>query len=257
MPFGKVDKHESYGMIGMCHSTCSQPKPLFGSSIKHGHTIKIRISRAVVERDLHQEWYHARDRGAVEIEMSASQFAQFITTPNIGDGVPCTIKRIDGKMMADPPYNGHNEVFNQELSDDVKKAMSDADELIDSARETLSQKRPIKASEKKDLLAKINSLVQHIKSNMPLIHKQFARSMDKTVAAAKAEVEEFYTSTIIKMGKAALDACVRPEIESLHGEDVNTHIESVDLNEIETHSEPINRCNVFYGSCSEPYAEEE
>lgn len=33
--------------------------------------------------------------------------------------------------------------------------------------------------------------------------------------------------------------------------------EEVYLEEIETHATPINQGNIFYGSCGEPYAEEE
>ena len=63
----------------------------------------------------------------------------------------------------------------------------------------------LKVADKKELHGKLFSLVQHIKSNMPFLHKQFTRSMDKTVSAAKSEIEEFYNSTIMKMGKKALE----------------------------------------------------
>jgi ElaB/YqjD/DUF883 family membrane-anchored ribosome-binding protein len=207
---GKEFKHESYGLIGISNTQCSGGRSLFGSSIKHDRTICLRIRRASVERDLKQEWYHGEER-LIEIDLSASQFTQFITSPNRGDGVPCTLRYVDGKRMDDPPYRGQNEIFNRELKEDFSKAMTDADSLINDADEMLLSKGAMKVGDKKKLHVKLRSLVQHIKANMPFLHSQFTRSMDKTVNAAKAEIEEFYTSTIMKMGKKALENGHVPE----------------------------------------------
>lgn len=210
MPFGEKQEHESYGMIGLSNVSCGGGVSLFGSSIKHDRVIRLRIKRADVERDLHREWYYGHE-SIVEVELSSSQFAEFITTPNVGDGIPCTIRYVEGKQMEDPPYRGQNEIFNNELQKDFADAMSDADGLITDVREVLNSKGPMKVTEKKELLSKLDKLVQHIKSNMPFLHKQFTRSMDKTVTAAKAEIESFYTSTIMKMGKKALESGYKPE----------------------------------------------
>ncbi len=209
MDFRDKLEHESYGMVGISHFTCGGMS-MFGSSIKHDRGISIKIKHADVERGLHQEWYHG-NKTIVEVFLSASQFAQLITTPNTGDGVPCTIRGIDGKQMDAPPYYGQNEIFNSELQEKFSEAMSGADDLIRDADKMLSSKGAMKVADKKELLGKISSLVQHIRANMPFMHKQFTRAMDKTVVTAKAEVEEFYTSTILKMGKKALENGIVPE----------------------------------------------
>ena len=215
MPLEEKQKHESYGMIGITHTTCGGAA-LFGSSIKHDRMITLRIKRASVERSLHKEWYYGYEP-IVEVQLSASQFAQFITTPNVGEGVPCTIKYVEGKRMEEPPYRGQNEIFNDELQEKFNKALSDTDDLIRDANDMLDSKGPMKVADKKKLLGKLNGLVQHIKSNMPFLHKQFTRSMDKTVTAAKAEIEEFYTSTIMKLGKKALEEGNKPETPMIEG----------------------------------------
>lgn len=210
------ETHESYGLIGISHTTCNRGIPLFGSSIKHSNTIRIRIHRASVNRHLYQEWFHSTDRSVVEVELSPTQFSTFVTTPNVGEGVPCTIRYIDGKQMEDPPYKGQNETFNTELKEKFSMVLSDAESLINDSKEMLNSKGPMKVGDKKTLLGKLNMLVQNIKSNLPFLHTQFTRSMDKTVVAAKAEIEEFYTSTIMKLGKKALEdgnLPNRPEIE--------------------------------------------
>ena len=202
--FDEKEDHESYGIIGLSHTSCSSGVPLFGSSIKHDRWITLKIKKADVQRGLKQDWYHGNE-SIIEVAMSAAQFAQFITTPNVGDGIPCTIKRLGNKGMEEPPYRGQNEIFNEELKEDFRKAMEDSDELLTSADEMLTSKGPMKVADKKKLHSKISSLVQHIKENMPFLHKQFTRSMDKTVSVAKAEIEEFYTSAVMKMGAKAIE----------------------------------------------------
>ena len=214
-----IQKHESYGMIGIHHTNYGGSTPLFGSSIKHDRTINITIREGDVKRDLHREWYYG-DKIIAHVEMSAAQFAEFITTPNTGTGIPCTIKHACGKTMERPPYIGQNEVFNKELNEDIQKAMDDSESLLISAVEMLKQKGPMKVSDKGILLSKIERLVQHIKSNMPFLHKQFAKAMDKTVAVAKAEIEAFYTHSMMKLGadsikKKKLKAPRKPRIERI------------------------------------------
>lgn len=204
-------EHESFGMIGITNCNSNIGIPLFGSSIKHDRFISLKIMRGDVTRNLHREWYYGKET-IIEVYLSAAQFTNFITSPNMGQGVPCTIKFADGKEMSATPYFGQNEMFAQELDADFKKAMQDTDTLIKDAREILSKKGALRVSEKKELLGKIESLAQHIKANIPFLHKQFTRAMDKTVNAAKIEIEGFYTSTIMKLGKRALAKLNKPKL---------------------------------------------
>jgi ElaB/YqjD/DUF883 family membrane-anchored ribosome-binding protein len=201
-----IDKHESYGLIGISRQTSSLAVPLFGSSIKHNNIISICIRHAKVERKYHQEWFFSDSRQPiVEINLSPSQFAEMITTMNIGDGVPCTIRYVEGKEMERPPYSGMNETFNKELVQDVDHCLTELKELEKQATELLEKKGQLKVSERKELLDRLKMLIQHIFSNMPFLHKQYTRAMNKTVTTAKAEIEAFYTNAVIKVGKNALE----------------------------------------------------
>lgn len=197
-------EHNSFGMIGISNQYSNKGIPLFGSSIKHDRFICLRIKRADVTRDLHREWFFGRD-DIVEVIMSASQFTNMIMSPNQGDGTPCTITYVGRKAMDPCPYFGQNEIFAEELSEDFRKAMEDADKLAKSAKEILNKKGPLKVAERKQLSGQIAHLTQHIKANMPFLHKQFTRAMDNTVHTAKAEIEHFYNSTIMRLGKKALE----------------------------------------------------
>ena len=207
-------KHESYGMIGISHLNCSTPQPLFGSSIKHDRFISLKIKTADLTRHLHKEWYYGND-SIIEVYLSAAQFTEFITNPNIGDGVPCTIAYHNGETKEKPPYLGQNEMFKEELKDDFRKAMEDADSLAAEAKELLTRNGILKVAERKKLLHEIEMLTQHIKANIPFLHTQFTRAMNKTVSAAKVEIESFYTSTILKLGKKALEKLNNPKVPEI------------------------------------------
>src|SRR5271154_1604303 len=97
-----VEKHESYGMVGI-NRTSSSGTNLFGSIATHHSFITLSVKRAEVHRHLASDWYHAEARDLIEIEMSHSQFAEMITSPGIGDGIPCTIRAFDGKLLESCP----------------------------------------------------------------------------------------------------------------------------------------------------------
>lgn len=197
------DTHESYGLLQISRVTAHPPMNVFGSAIKTGNPIALRIKRATRKRNIHQEWYHANGT-ILEIYMSPAQFSEAITTMNIGEGIPATIIYADGKNIEVCPSYGQNETFNDELKKDIKQAMESIEHVYKMASEILGSKGPVKVAEKKTLLSAIEHLKQHIESNMPFVHKQLARAMDKTVAQGKAEIEAFMNNTINKLSLMGL-----------------------------------------------------
>lgn len=53
------DEHPSYGMFGVSR-VHGGAISLFCSSVKHNNTIRIRICRGSVCRELNRNWYHGR-----------------------------------------------------------------------------------------------------------------------------------------------------------------------------------------------------
>src|SRR5579859_4537827 len=119
----KITKHESFGIAGFSRSTTGgSGVSLFGSSIKHGNTITFTVRHADVTRRLEQDWYHASERmPIVEIEMSQSQFAEMITSMNMGDGIPVTLRYVNGKRMEACPHESkvqqHSNEFKQRMKE--------------------------------------------------------------------------------------------------------------------------------------------
>lgn len=205
-------EHESFGLIGVYH-TQGSPGPLFGSSIDHNHYITIRIRRAVRDRGLHNNWYHGKEE-LIDIALSPSQYADMLTSPNTGDGVPCTLQYIMGKRMERCPEYNQRAIFEQEFKKDVDKVMKDANDLADQVEEMISQKSVTKGA-LKEVSGKLRMLMQHINANIPFVQQQFNEAMDKTVTEAKGEVEAFVQHKILSLGIEALEEQVKAGLVSL------------------------------------------
>jgi hypothetical protein len=205
-----TDQHESYGMVGI---SCPQSSGtfLFGSEAKHHHFITLTVRRAEVTRHLAHDWYHASSLPLVEIEMSHSQFAQLITSPGIGDGVPCTIRGVDGKMMKPcPEPEGITSKFSEDLKATTKETVAELVALRNQLNEALLPgNKPLGKTEQRELLAKINSAIQSITDSIPFIESSFNDELEKKVDIAKAEVEATASRLIHKVGLYALDKAVQ------------------------------------------------
>lgn len=193
-----IEKHESYGVLGF-YRTSSTTSNLFGSSIKHQNTIRMRLKTASKRRRLNDTRYYG-DKDIVEVEMSYNQFAEIITSMNVGDGVPVTIKRLNGQRMEECPDENIREVFEKEFAQKMKELGSRMNKLVEESEKILSDKNPLKKNDKELILSELRMLKQELSSNVPFVASQFNEQMDKTVAEAKGEVEAFVMNKVHSLG---------------------------------------------------------
>ena len=201
--FGTETSHPSYGTLAFVRRT-GGATPLFGSSIEHRDTITMTLYHASITRGLHQDWIHGK-KPIAEVEMSYSQFAEAITSMNMGSGVPVTIRwtEKDGKI---PSCNfvSKREQFVNEFRDKRKKATEDSQHIIQEVAELFEQKKSFTKADKEDILRKLFKLSQDIGCNMDFIADQFNEQMDKTVMEAKGEIESFCQNKVNSIASAAL-----------------------------------------------------
>jgi len=197
-------KHESYGMVGLSRVTCRPSVNLFGSSIKHGNTIRLRIKTGVVARDLNRDWYRGQ-KGLIEIELSPTQYAEMITSLNIGDGVPCTIRYIGNKSIDNPPETKQRQMFEEEFRKDVHKIKEKCQKDVTEISKVLLKKGGITVYERKKINDMIVMLMQDVNSNLPFVQRSFNKSIDKTVLEAKGEVEAFVMNKVTSLGIKGLE----------------------------------------------------
>lgn len=202
--FGVRTTHPSYGTLLFSRTSSGGKTPLFGSSIQHRDTICMTLHHASIERGLNRDWIHG-DKVIAEVEMSYSQFAEAITSMNIGTGVPVTVRwtEKDGKI---PPcdFVSKREQFEDEFKTQRKNATRVSEELIQEVTELFNQKGTLKKADKEDILRKLNKLKMDIGINTDFIVNQFNEQMDKTVMEAKGEIEAFYQNKVNTIASAAL-----------------------------------------------------
>lgn len=207
-----VEKHESFGLLqisrqtsmGRVGSDYAVGSNLYGSDILHNHLIALRIHRGERHRSLNRDSNQARVEGIIEVVMSEVQFAQAITSMNMGSGVPCTITRLLGEQMDDCPERTKMQEVHKEFKDKMSKIGRKITELAGDVETVLGEKGPLKAGDKKALANKMATLLQDIESNVPFMATQFSETMDSIVAEAKGEVEAYVTGTIQRAGLKAM-----------------------------------------------------
>lgn len=198
-------KHESFGMVGI-NRTSSSGTNLFGSIATHHSFITLSVKRASVTRHLSSDWYHAEPQDLIEIEMSHSQFAEMITSPGIGDGIPCTIRALNGKLLEECPAT---EQMNSKFADDLKKTTKDTVSTLTQLVQQLGQsllpgEKTLTKTELKVLLGQIQSALMSVTDSIPFIEQQFNEEMEVQRDKMVGELEAVAMHLIHKTGLDAL-----------------------------------------------------
>jgi hypothetical protein len=192
--YSASESHESYGLVGISRYTINPPQCFFGSSIKNHAGISLTIRRAKRTRSLAGDSYFSTDE-LIEIDMTASQFADMLTQPNIGDGVPCTIRHVLCKRMEKcPDENNERAKIQKDFDSHMRDIGSQLDEIIATAT-AMQQKTSINKADR-EAFVKMATLIKHqITNSLPFIHKRFTEAMDETLNEAKADLDLWLKQT--------------------------------------------------------------
>lgn len=201
--------HPSFGVIGV--SRVSGQASLFDSDVKHGHYIQITIREAKkIRSGFTHEHVHAQ-KELVQVRMSFAQFAQMITTQNVGDSTPCTISRVigDEKEPWAKQWGGRPEPpdpkpfidkFKQVGKDRAQKIIEDIDKATEGLKKLLDgTDKPTKANLKaaSDAMA---SARQDVKSNLPYLIECLEEEMETKLSNAVTEFESYVAGSLQDKG---------------------------------------------------------
>lgn len=214
--FKYKEQHESYGLLQISRTTCHPPANLFGSSISHSSLIILRIKRAEKSRDLSRDWYFGREM-LIEIEMSNTQFAEAITSMNMGSGVPVTLTYVDKQRMEPCPEIHKRQEIEREFRKTCKGIAAKTQQAASEARMILAGSGTLKKEDRQRLSDLIFMIQQDISSSLPFVNKSFDEQLDKTIMEAKGECEAFYTNAVHKLGLEALSEKA-PKLVGYEGE---------------------------------------
>jgi len=196
-------EHPSYGMLHITRMSGGGSTRLFGSPLAtHYGTIRLTVSKAKWSHSLHHDRYFGMSKDFIDIEMSQAQFADAITSLNIGSGTPCTIRYVQGERIESPPdYATEAEYirdnFESKFEDMSKRTKKYADEIL-----AMTAKMPAKV--RRQIEIALDVMQQQINDSVPFVLQQFQEATTKITTAAKAEVDGFVTAQIRAAGLQAI-----------------------------------------------------
>ena len=200
---GDTYHHPSFGMLSFSRAHGGHSN-LFGSSIQHRDTIHMVLKEGTVSRDLNEDWYLGGPE-IVEVEMSQSQFAELITSMNMGSGVPCTIKFIKGKgRIPEPDFINKREQITNEFKERMDDKKASANKIYEEIKTLLDTKKSIGKGDRAAILRKIHSITNGLSSESNFMFRQFQEQMDKTITQAKGEIEAFAQNRINTIAQQAI-----------------------------------------------------
>ncbi|MCF5374501.1 hypothetical protein [Pseudomonas syringae] len=206
---GERYTHPAYGQISVVKSSVgsSGGTELFGSSLNHRNVLTITLSTAYMERNLNQDWIHG-DRQIVSFQMSESQWATFVSSAG-GAGVPITYQTRpvdDAHLQMVPGIESPEtmrEQYDREIRDSCEAYMATTGKLVEQLEAALVDGKTNKAT-LKELLALAKNLNIGMPNTMTFVQNQMAKTMDRTVASGKMEIEAFVNNLAQRTGIEAL-----------------------------------------------------
>lgn len=194
-----VESHESFGLISI--SRVRGKARLFGSAISsHDTFFELAVRQSVVRHSLGRDRYQSAGPEIVRVKLSAAQFAELITTLNVGSGVPCTLDLVMGEKVESPPEQ-YTEVEKVE-QEFASRAKGVVDSLLASQTvvKDLLGKKSLTSADKKAILSVVEDAARDIGRNMPFLLRQFGEAAEKVKTTAKQEVESFFALSLHRLG---------------------------------------------------------
>lgn len=219
-------QHPSYGMMQLSRSSIGGTgTALFGSSIMHNDVIRLTITNGYMEQEDGQNRYYAKNgrrNCIVEVDMSYTQFAEVITSLNMGDGVPVTITNIGGQPVPRCPYENKQKLMRKEVESTADGIARKLNQQAAEVKQLLDEKRVLSKSDREWIVDVLKSAGRKLSSDLPFLNELFQEQMDKTVTEAKGEFESYLQN---KMNSIALEALagriaedgIRPAVNMIPG----------------------------------------
>lgn len=197
-------EHPSYGILHINRTSGGTGAiRLFGSPLAtHYGTIRLSISRGRWLHGNHHDRYFGMNKEHIEIEMSAAQFADAITSLNIGSGTPCTIRYVQGERVPDPPdYPTEAEHIRDNFENSLETYAAKAATYAEKIKQLTAK---MSAKTRREIEIALDVITHQLTSNVPFVVKQFQEATTRVTTAAKAEVEAFVTGAVRAAGLQAI-----------------------------------------------------
>lgn len=164
---------------------------LYGSDFTHNAFVSITIKRSELLRGLNNDHHFGKEE-LIEVSLSESQWATFVSAMNIGDGVPCTLNHVGRESVPGlPDPKSRADQFGDEM---VKKLQSTIDQAQAALDELDSLGLPKGKTEK--VRESMKRFIREATCNVPFVAEQFDKHVEKTVEKGKHEIHGYMTNVI-------------------------------------------------------------
>lgn len=186
------ETHPAFGLIGASRGqNGGGGAVLFDSDIRHGQTVRIRIAPAIRKRDLNRDWVGVDSRSeVVEVELSEAQWASFVSSMNVGDGVPCTIRRRGHEQMPGVPYAPR-------LAESMKEVEGAAEAAWVKVRDALEA---YEAKKTAGNLRTLHYAIMNAPSNMTWAASSLTKHAENVVQRSRADIEAMVLAKASQLG---------------------------------------------------------
>ncbi len=204
---GVEERHESFGLVGVSRISCSGRNAMFGSHLQdHPTVFRFTVQRA---RRLHTDLAYDRFHGdgeceqqhLLEFDLTATQFVELMTSLNVGEGIPCTLRYVQGERMEDVPLEHETEaqMIAKRFAEEMGDVAGSVKPLTDKIGALMGAPTVGKRA-REEVLSLVGRIVRKFDDHAPFVMRQFLDSTTKLITAGKAEVEAYATSVIMAAG---------------------------------------------------------
>lgn len=211
---GVESSHPSYGAIRF-NNIMGTTDTLYGTTVTQDGFVRLTITRAKSVRMYHEEHSYETSRGdeVVVVDMSPHQFAELlISSGSRAEGVPCTIKRLNGKKIEPVQVESTMDKFKLEYSeimDTVKKAINGISERFSDATNT---KGIIKKADVAKMKEDVDWAINDFNDALPFFFSMFEEQIEKTLNEMKHNIVAFNDLQIRSDGLSKWVEYKRPDV---------------------------------------------
>lgn len=182
-----IERHPAYATIGASRVSSGHGIQLFGSDFAHQHFITIKIRTAELMRGSSEDRIHGDVGSIISVALSESQWAQFVSSLNVGTGVPCTLERLQDEMIPGIERKVERKrQFESELHarlEGVRESIREAEDMVKAL--------PVSQKKKDEILHQLRVAGGNMEPNLKFTADQFGEYMEDVVTKAKAEIHAY------------------------------------------------------------------
>lgn len=202
---GEVEfAHPAFGQISI--TRVSGRSYLHGADYEVSDYMSIKIATNTKRRHLSRFWFSEVDP-IVEVALSPAQWATFLTSLNVGNGVPCTITRRGRDMVPGIQPEAPEEEFHRK---EVDEAIVEAKTALDDLQGDIDNLK-ISAAARRELSSKIATAKMAIGSSQSFIRQSFGEYVQKRTERMKADLHAYAEMALMGLGLKA----AKNQIESV------------------------------------------